>query len=99
MTHVISLKLILQSNEISLTNFFASLPKERRDVPNIEQTNIKPNKFKLRRLLAVLLKCLIVSFLEISGPISISMIVSYSLNETSTILSGNKFLLKIKVHF
>ena len=96
MTHVISLMLILQSNEISLTNFFASLPTAKSDAPNIEQTNIKPNKFKLRRLLAVLFKCLfvsIVSFLEISeGPISISMIVSYSLKETSTILSGNKFL-------
>jgi hypothetical protein len=80
----------------------ASLPTDRRDAPNKEQTNIKPNKFKLRRLLAVLFKCLIaslVSFLEISGPISISMIVSYSLNETSTILSGNKFLFKLIINY
>ena len=94
MTHVISFMLILQSNEIILTNFFASSPTDSKAAPKAVHKKIKPNRFRFLRRPGDVLKLFKYPFVTLTNSLlgTISNNVSYSLKEISTILSGNKFL-------
>jgi hypothetical protein len=96
MTHVIIFTLNLQSIETNSTIRLAWSPMANKAAPNVEHKKIKPSKFKPRRLPGDLFKynSPLVRFF-VASPLfllTISNIVSYSLNEISTILSGNEFL-------